>query len=583
MQPLRTSAALLLSFGLTACKTCPVDSAVPPEDSEPTPADSLTDSDAPPDSAPDSPWDTAPPEPEELLPEHFSHVAQAALEALEAFPGSQGVTWGYSADAVFLDDWILQTPEAFHWGQEGDSFALDVDCDDAGCDPEFGLRLCVDQGDCVDGGRCQEVAASVTSPGEAPLTMCVDHSAAWWDGLYSTIVQGTDYVDLASLAAADGRFAVALRNAVTYLHNAGSEARVRVIFGNIPGMGPDPDEVLDSLTRDINSETTLQLHVGIFHDDYTSWNHSKIVAVDGAVLLQGGHNLWHDHYLTTAPVHDVSLRLEGSPAGDAHRFLDRLWEYACEDIWVGGWTDRASFPSGTPSCPPPWAMDAETPYQSGARVIATGRLGALGEDPSDEALLAMIRAAEESVYFSLQDLGPIRLVGDWSLSDWPEEVLAALGVAIAHGVDVKVVLSNPESVPGGLSSYDSSYNNGWSLAEVAQALQAWFQENPGVASPDQNIHELICDNLSLAWMRFSDDERWSDDTGFANHAKLFIVDEQAFYIGSQNLYPADLQEFGLIVDDPAITAELLSSYWEPLWAYSSVTAQTGPEAEECDF
>ena len=40
-------------------------------------------------------------------------------------------------------------------------------------------------------------------------------------------------------------------------------------------------------------------------------NHAKIIAVDGKVLITGGHNFWDQHYLKTAPVHDLSIRLRG--------------------------------------------------------------------------------------------------------------------------------------------------------------------------------------------------------------------------------------------------------------------------------
>jgi phosphatidylserine/phosphatidylglycerophosphate/cardiolipin synthase-like enzyme len=35
---------------------------------------------------------------------------------------------------------------------------------------------------------------------------------------------------------------------------------------------------------------------------------------------------------------------------------------------------------------------------------------------------------------------------------------------------------------------------------------------------------------------------------FSNHAKLVAVDDEAFYIGSQNLYPGRFQELGVIVE-----------------------------------
>ena len=72
------------------------------------------------------PVDTAPPEPVELTPDRFSYVGQAALAALDAYSGSRYVTWNYSADATFDMDWILQTPEGYHWGTPAEDFDENV-------------------------------------------------------------------------------------------------------------------------------------------------------------------------------------------------------------------------------------------------------------------------------------------------------------------------------------------------------------------------------------------------------------------------------------------------------------------------
>ena len=41
------------------------------------------------------------------------------------------------------------------------------------------------------------------------------------------------------------------------------------------------------------------------------------------------------------------------------------------------------------------------------------------------------------------------------------------------------------------------------------------------------------------------------------------VDDRVFYVGSDNVYPVNLQEFGYIVDDRKAAAELLEAYWNP--------------------
>ena len=36
------------------------------------------------------------------------------------------------------------------------------------------------------------------------------------------------------------------------------------------------------------------------------------------------------------------------------------------------------------------------------------------------------------------------------------------------------------------------------------------------------------------------------------HTKFWMVDDAAFYLGSQNLYPNNLAEWGMIIDDAGI-------------------------------
>jgi phosphatidylserine/phosphatidylglycerophosphate/cardiolipin synthase-like enzyme len=53
------------------------------------------------------------------------------------------------------------------------------------------------------------------------------------------------------------------------------------------------------------------------------------------------------------------------------------------------------------------------------------------------------------------------------------------------------------------------------------------------------------------------------------HAKLWMIDERTFHLGSDNIYPHNLQEFGYVIEDPEVAAGLLRSYWNPLWENSS--------------
>ena len=79
----------------------------------------------------------------------------------------------------------------------------------------------------------------------------------------------------------------------------------------------------------------------------------------------------------------------------------------------------------------------------------------------------------------------------------------------------------------------------------------------------------FCEKLSLAPLRFDTAmATWENGKPMNNHSKLIVIDEASFYIGSQNIYYANLQEHGLIVNDEAATQHLLEHYWDPLWENS---------------
>ena len=59
-----------------------------------------------------------------------------------------------------------------------------------------------------------------------------------------------------------------------------------------------------------------------------------------------------------------------------------------------------------------------------------------------------------------------------------------------------------------------------------------------------------------------------------NHAKIMIIDNEAYVVGSDNLYPGSLAEFDYLVEGADAVAELLKVYWEPLWKYAGPHART---------
>ncbi|WP_061011228.1 phospholipase [Photobacterium leiognathi] len=56
-----------------------------------------------------------------------------------------------------------------------------------------------------------------------------------------------------------------------------------------------------------------------------TWNHSKIIAVDGVESLSGGHNLNMDLFRSYPPVHDVSAVYHGDVSYGSHLYLNKMW------------------------------------------------------------------------------------------------------------------------------------------------------------------------------------------------------------------------------------------------------------------
>jgi phosphatidylserine/phosphatidylglycerophosphate/cardiolipin synthase-like enzyme len=527
-------------------------------------------------------------------PSGDGHVADAVLATLNSLAGDKrGRTWALSSDNLLEGDWLIQSPPEQHWGKGHAEFPIPAACTGDGCDADFGLRSCTTQDDCIDGGLCTEIAATVTAPMQSPSKLCAGHSDFLYDHMYRVMVSAERYVDVASLGPPDGRFESAMRNAVTYLANSGRPVLVRFIFGNYPVIGTvKTKEVLARLTRDAPISSQAQVFVGSYysHTFPPSWNHSKIVAVDGRTAIVGGHNLWDPHYLTTNPVHDLSMRLEGPAAIDAHAFASEQWDYTCSTMTAltcfAGTVCSHGWQAGAIStdCAPALDVSAFTPDKPGdSRTIAMGRLAYVDSsnmsNEADTAFLAMLGAARTSIKISQQDLGPLKLL----TTNWPDALFAQMGVAMVRGVDVYIVLSNLDGLPGGLEGLAASYSNGWTLEEVGTRIRDYIEQNPPPGAPSGvALRDLICQRLHLAPLRFSSEDTW-DGIPFPNHAKLVMIDDQAFYIGSQNQYPADLTEYGFMIDDTRAAATVVSSYWNPLWEYSSRRAISGSEAAICSL
>ncbi len=151
---------------------------------------------------------------------------------------------------------------------------------------------------------------------------------------------------------------------------------------------------------------------------------------------------------------------------------------------------------------------------------------------------------------------------------------------VGRGVDVQLDV-DIGAFPDGPTGAEATYSRRLDAGAVVNELASYAAENLALVPGGSDMTSLLCEHFSSASLRHDPDDTWPDGSKFADHAKLVIADDATFYLGSQNLYPADLAEYGFIVDDPGLAADLVTHYYNDIWAASKRSAVSGPDAASC--
>lgn len=420
-----------------------------------------------------------------------------------------------------------------------------------------------------------------------------NHSQGLVQLVHDLIASARQRVDISLLQPApDGQFLAAIRQALQELAQRGRPIQVRFIIGQYPPDNVDVPGFYKALTDGLSlgrltiSVAAFRSCVAVDDCDSYSWNHSKIIAIDGAEALVGGHNMWAQDYLMDEPVSDLSMNVKGPAAAGAVRFIDRLWEYICANLTR---KDSIALASSTGSCPAPAALPRRT-GRGGLQILGVGRMGAgITKDFANQSELARdltLASARHEIRMVQQDLGFGLGRAD---TLFPDSTIDRLVDFLRQGRgDIYIVLSNL----GAKGKSGSTYSNDVTLKTLAkhlhQEVQRRFERDDPPSryeirrGPDP-VNAMLCDHVHLAPFRFGPDDSWPGGDPFATHAKFWMVDGHVFYIGSDNMYPVNLQEYGYIVDDTRAAQELTDAYWTPLWQWSSKAAVSGPEVKDCIF
>lgn len=431
-------------------------------------------------------------------------------------------------------------------------------------------------------------------------------------------------------------------------------------------------------------------------DDGTkmTWNHSKIIAVDGAEALVGGHNLNMDLFRSYPPVHDVSVVVHGAAAHGSQLFLNEMWRAGTglltkESLNTSTmqWQNRdqeANQPTD------PFAQSHVQSYSAArqASLLATHASGQQsGTDPAIPAIPPLppttdIRAHDlrtlddlqkevfqERIAYQTYDQFPtykkasrmlsvgkywsgpnfetdfkrgselmkkhlilnakriirmsqMDLVSAWK-KNWSDHVVCQwIMEALLNNkyLYIQVVVS---PLNAGAGAEGDQYSFGSGASRTFDLIKYYMLHNINdTPIPDPNgLRKNALQRLFVAPLYFTDQVpenmqgegstyHWPNLTpegntatlkqeslarrppnngvigapfdavinasGYihpkvpsapGNHAKIMIIDDELYVVGSDNLYPGNLSEFNYLVEGEAVK-ELLETYWLPLWKYS---------------
>ncbi|MFF3773020.1 phospholipase [Streptomyces sp. NPDC002232] len=435
---------------------------------------------------------------------------------------------------------------------------------------------------------------------------CADRSGSrrLLEKVRADIAEARQSVDISTLAPfPNGGFQDAIVAGLKEAVQKGNRLQVRILVGAAPVYHANviPSSYRDELVTKLGpAAANVTLNVASMTTSRTgfSWNHSKLVVVDGTSVITGGINSWKDDYLdTTHPVNDVDLALTGPAAGSAARYLDTLWDWTCgnKNSWTSVWF---AFSQGA-GCLPTLPRTATAPAAGDVPALAVGGLGVgirqsdpsssfrpvlpkasdttcgIGVhdytnsdrdydtvNPEETALRALVASATDHIEISQQDLHATCP----PLPRYDVRLYDTLAAKLAAGVKVRIVVSDPAN-RGAIGS--GGYSQIKSLSEVSDALRGRLKVLTG---DEPKARAAMCQNLQLATFRASDKPTWADGKPYAQHHKLVSVDDAAFYIGSKNLYPSWLQDFGYVIESPAAAHQLADGLLAPQWKYSQATA-----------
>ena len=518
-----------------------------------------------------------------------------------------GVTYSKPSENILRDDqtWLLQTP--LLWGHNLTEYKASKAHSKTGeFDPIFKLAICSNDDDCGTLSKC-EVAAFTLN--DTKLCQMPEHIIL--NNLAKNIESATYSVDIVQLGDGNGpsreEFTDMLKNALYKLAKRSialnHEIDVRILEGSYTPYTVQQNifqqqsaelmqlsytrlaTYVKNLVKNLPQNNKLKISVanmrscqpgycfnsGDFLFDF-AWNHGKFTNVDNYDLITGGENYFGEDYFGDNPVSDSSIELVGPIANSATEYANVLWNYVNSNqghtvnycyTYANGKTTNDCMVNINPAI-----TNDRYPAYSGLTVkamSATKLNHKVLDDDADQSEIARVYAfknatatikiSQEAIFnqgvgyliIKRPILPPVTTVDG--------NVIQALAYAIhVNKVNVSIITSNLNA-----TNYPSYVDLNYIHNGIRDSLLEQF---PSETSQDAEAELKTL--LHLANIDFDQ----TNNTNIRNHNKFWMVDDHLFYLGSHNIYPSALQQYGVIIDSSAAGLEMNNKFWTPMWTNS---------------
>lgn len=417
-----------------------------------------------------------------------------------------------------------------------------------------------------------------------------------------------------------------IKSIVNFANTAQKDIVIRYLEGNPASKGANKDKYYYFFSELMNAYTgnsNVTVYAATF--DYPwfdvingitpgSWNHAKIIAVDGKVSIVGGQNYWNDYLAPKhIPPHDLSIIVNGAVAASAHQFANYLWAYVAspDTQYTTHRTVKLGSTLVTQNLPPAFSS-ANFPGTTTGNIpiLAVGNLGIWGYEESlslglefadaervhpkntsqtnMNAKNVLLRYPFASYDFSeskakqasitarhlllnaVKTNGHIRIsqqkIADTDLTSktnyvlWPGDFTDALvNVMVSKNAKVDILVSNDD---GGAGGYGDDMGG--------LALEGVIIDLIAKKTGDINRAKALAKQLLTVKQTPGYNEGISPTY---NHAKVWIVDDSVFYVGSDNIYPGYLQEYGYVIGDQTTCSQFITNYWNKIWSIGVTPTQ----------